>query len=149
MTIDEQIAALSGGMEKLQASLDALGARIDAFAAKFPATDGEAAKPEKSAPSATKKQTTAPSTTEKEAPASTEKATPTAVATDGAGDQSSEIEYSQVKDLIFKIAKDKGRQAAADLLATFGGATKGQDLDESDWAKFLEEGAKVLEGDLA
>lgn len=149
MTIDEQIAALTGGAAALTAALNSLEAKIDAFAAKFPATEGEDAKPEKSAPSAAKKQTTAPSTTEKEAPASTEKATPTAAATDGAGDQSSEIEYSQVKDLIFEIAKKKSRQAAADLLATFGGATKGQDLDESDWAKFLEEGARVLEGDLA
>jgi len=131
--------------EALNNLADAIRGRTGAF---VPATEVEKTEPEKpktAARSAKAKETT-PSTSEPETDAGAgEKATPDQEPASSSKDESSDIDYAQVKAAVMKVSTTKGRQAAVDLLGEFD-AKVGGDLTEEQWGPFLARADEVLAG---
>lgn len=62
-----------------------------------------------------------------------------------------ELDYdADVKPLVLRVSKEKGRDVAVELLAEFTNpatgepCTKGQEIDPSDWPVFIEKATEIL-----
>lgn len=94
------------------------------------------------------------STGEAEATPSTEPAAETASDPESDGSAPDGLTYDQVRDKVLELTAKRGREATVGLLAQFATeagepAAKGTELQESDWAEFIDKAAALIEGDLA
>jgi hypothetical protein len=55
----------------------------------------------------------------------------------------SKLTYDEVKNLVLKVNREKGREATVALLSSFG-ATNAQQIPEPKWAEVVEAANKVL-----
>lgn len=143
---------------ELASAINALAAAFAGGARSLP-TEG-AAEPEKPkrAPRAAKTDTPATSDTSStdaaEATSSTEAAAETASDPASDGSAPDGLVYEDVRGKVLDLTAKRGREATVGLLAQFATeagepAAKGTELQESDWAEFVEKATALIEGDLA
>jgi len=140
ITLDIKCPELAAAINNLAA---AIRGRTGAFVPVTEADPEKPEKPEKPARSAATKETTPPTPEPETAGDGTGPATDEAALATSSNDESSAIDYAQVKAAVMKVSTTKGRQAAVDLLAEFD-AKVGGDLTEEQWGPFLARADEVL-----
>lgn len=157
ITIKIEAPELASAINALAAAFSGGSVARAVADATLPPETAEPEKP-KRAPRAAKTDTPATSgtssTVEAEATSSTEPAAETASDPASDGSAPDGLVYEDVRGKVLELTAKRGREATVGLLAQFATeagepAAKGTELQESDWAEFVEKATALIEGDLA